>query len=1006
MKSLLKAIIERRIIVVLISAIIIAAGIYAAFTLPVRIQPAIDAPILTVSASVEKEIELDKMEDEVALPLENLAMNESFVKEVRVTTDTKNVSMIVILKDSVEANKVDRLQQDLQQKLNSVNIDLESSSVNRISTADYEFMNIAIFPDNLSNEAVQNEIKDIIVPQLREIGEVRKVSHNVDLYEKKYVFELKEEKVRSLQKATMIAEEVKQSFSSPLLGTMHYGGDDYRVRSEAFINSEEDLVNYRLQTGERLQDLVSVHIEQESDDYFQSMNGKPYYEIALIVSKTASEVEVSKQVREVMDNIYDSKTSAWEYEYIWDGSTFVTQSVKELVINILIGSVVAAIVLLVIFRSVKTMLVIGLSIPICVTASLASMKVFGYSINMVTLIGIGIGTGMIVDACIVVLENIFKYIQKGIYSKIDAVVLGTKEVIGPVFASILTTIAVFAPFVTLEGEIGKMAVQVSTVITVSLITSLLVSLTVIPIAAFNLVEVQKEASPFGVRLMGAFEKFLRFCLNRKWSFISIFVVLLVVSVYYLIAFVPKNYIPNVTPRELSIRYEIDENIDLELSKEILEEAAKKIQNVPGIDKVFYWTNENQSHMGRFYIHYLPTNEMPKSDEEVNEDVKNIVDETIPYSFFSMGQGQNDTAGQTEISVTSTSMSSILNVIPQIKEEVKLVGGVTGVESSVSDETKEWVIDFSKEQLQYYQLARQEVEQYVSLVLGGINDIDIKMNGKESTADIRFPQHYRESSHALYELPINEGVAVTLKDVSNLRQDPTARERERKDGQYEATLTIYHDVELKDRVVSQLETLISRSNTSDVQVAFAGREKQQSEGFQNLFIALIVALAVVFIILTFQFNRLRQPIIIFISLLFTGIGISLGFIITGRVFDIMAMIGVIMLAGIVVNNAIVLIDFINQHRYEYESIREAVVAGAKERMRPILTTTLTTIGGLIPMLIGGSNTSDFQTPIATAVVFGLLFSTLISLIFVPMLYEMFESRKRKVSKTRNAEEFVS
>lgn len=997
---MLKAIIERRIVVLLISILIVIAGVYSAMTLPIRIQPAVEAPFIKVSATVDPEVDIDKMEEEVTFPIENFVLNKNIVKEVLVTTNTKKMDMTIMLKDGSKDKDIDRLLQDVQQKLNGVSIDLDDSEVKRYSTADQEFMAIAIIPDDIHDVRVRDEVEDVLVSELQDIPDMKRVSHRIDMYDENYIFELRPEKVRSLERASMIADELKQSFSSPLLGSLSYEGEEYRVKSEADITNNGDIAQYRLQNGDPLTDLVNVTFERDIEDLVNKVNGKPYYNISLYISKTASEVKVAEQVREKMLELHGEQSSSWDYIYAWDSSEFISQAVKELIINIMIGSVVAALILLIIFRSIKTMMIIALSIPVCIMTTLIAINLYDFSINIVTLIGLGIGTGMIVDACIVVLENIFKKIQDGL-SRLDAVVEGTKEVIGPVFSSVLTTVAVFVPFGALEGEIGKMAVEMAVTVTVSLITSLVVSITVIPIFSFRLIDKQEKESSFTNKVMNFYEKVLYYCLKRKARIFLFFIVVLVGSVYYLVVFVPKNYIPAVSPRELFVRYEIDENSSFDLNKQLMDETAEQIQEVQGVGDVFYWSNKDESHRGTFVIHYLPKNEMPVSDDEVNEQVKDIIENKIPYSFFSLGNGQQNTEGQTQISLTATQMDAILNGLPAIKDEVRILNGVTGVESTISEKSKQWVLDFSREQLLHYGIPRQEVEQYLSLVLNGIRDIDIKINGEDRKAEIVFPEMYRQTSDALYNIPIKENTYVTLDDVAELSLEPTSSNRVRTDGEYETTLTVYHEKENKDKVVAQLDSYI-QGVSGDVKVEFAGREAQQSEGFQSLFNALLVALAVVFLILTVQFNRLRQPLIIFISLLFTGIGISLGFILTGRTFDIMAMIGVVMLAGIVVNNSIVLIDFINKNRDRYEDLRTAVLEGAKARLRPIFTTTLTTVGGLIPMLIGGTNTSEFQTPIATAVVFGLLFSTFISLLLVPMLYEVFERKSKNHRKSEHKE----
>ncbi|RSK28719.1 efflux RND transporter permease subunit [Bacillus sp. HMF5848] len=1000
---MIKGVLERKVIVFLISFIILIAGSLSALSLPIRINPAVNAPYIQVQASVDNEIDIEKMEKEVALPLENFILNEPIVKNVYVTTNTKNVSIQVLARDSAKQQELDRLMQDIQQRLNVLSVDLDYTDVKQFKASDMELMVLAIVPEDITDEKTRKEIEDVIVPALNNVKDMKRVQHSLQSYEERYVFELKDEKVKSLQKASQIANEVQQSFSSPLLGTISYDGDDFRVKSAQEIKTYEDVVNYRLQDGTPLLDLVNVKVERQSDSNFNRTEGKPYYEIIPYIVDTASEVKVSKEVRTVLEDLHNNRLTQWDYYYIWDSSEFIGQAVKELIINIMIGATVAATVLLLVFRNIRTVLVIAFSIPICIMTTFISMKMFNFSINMISLMGLGLGTGMIVDACIVVLENIFRKIQAG-YDRLQAVTEGTKEVIAPVVSSILTTVAVFLPIGLVEGMIGAMIKQLALTVTVSLLASLVVSMTVIPIASYSFIKQKEQSEKKEGRLLKAFEKTLVYALDRKIRTISIFVVALIASVMLLVAVVPKGFLPNVMPRFLQVQYEIDENVNFETSKQMLESVASKIKDIEGVSQLFYWTNEGRSHRASIFVHYLPVDEMTRSEDDVNAEVKKVIEENIPAQSLYLSSGVSDTSNQTLLSIKTTSIETMVQALPVVKEQLMAVDTVTGIETSMSEETKQWVIDFSQEQLSHYGLSRSEVEQYVALVLNGMKDIEIKINGQDRYANIQFSDAYREASDALYNIPIRDDIFISLDDVASLTTEQTQANRSRTDGEYETTITIYHDKEDKNTVVSSINAYLADYNNQEVDIGFAGREQDQAEGFQSLLTALVVSMASVFLILTIQFNKLRQPFIIFVSLAFTIIGVSIGFLVTGRTFDMMAMIGIIMLVGIVVNNAIVLIDFMNKHRDEFPTIREAVVEAAKVRVRPIFTTTLTTVGGLIPMLIGGSETSDFQTPIATAVVFGLLFSTFVSLLFVPMMYELFEKpRTRRAKRKRKQKE---
>jgi len=869
---------------------------------------------------------------------------------------------------------------------------MSHSEVKQYSTADNTFMALAFVPADPEDEKTRDELKNVVFAELAKIPEIRSVTDQLENFEYTYKFALKPEKVRSLETAAGIIEEIKSSFASSLLGSVSYGGENYRVRSQAGISSAAELESYRLSSGDRLGDVVEVSLERPADRQVSKHNNATYYEAELTIAETASEVKIAKKVNKTLQDLYENRQTDWEYYPIWDSSAFIGQAVNELVKNIIIGSIVAAVILLLVFKSFRTMLIIGVSIPICILTTFLAMKLFNFSINIITLMGLGIGTGMIVDACIVVLENIFRKLQAG-EKRLEAVLNGTAEVRGPVASSILTTIAVFVPISFLEGMVGEMMKQMAITISISLIASFLVAMVLIPVLAMFWAE-RKEPETGQTRGIAFYERLLHFFLARKKRVIIGFVLTLGLALFLLIAFVPKNYLPDVSERALYVRYQIEEKTDFDFAKKMMEEVAGRVLAVEGVQDVIYWSSENNSHTAGFYVHYLPVKEMTRSDEDVNAEIAEIFADTVPYSFISIGSGQSDTAGKLSLSLTSDSMGSLLRESPHIQEELQLLPGVTGVESDVLQGSEEWIIDFSPEQLAYYGLRRSEVERYLSLVMRGEPELTLRIDGEEKKASLVFPEIYRKSSDAFYLLPLVENQRVTVDDVAGLTLQPAEQNRLRQNESYHSNLTVFYQPENRDELLNLVGTLIENKKGGEVQISFAGREQDQQEAFVNLGIAMAVSFAAVFLILTVQFNRLAQPFLIMLSLPFAMIGVSIGFLTTGRTFDAVATIGVIMLIGIVVNNAIVLIDFINKNRNSYSTLRAAIVEAAKIRLRPNLTTTVTTIGGLFPLFVGGTSTSNFQTPIATAVLFGLFFSTAVSLLFLPVLYEIFESRKEK------------
>jgi len=994
---MLKKIIERKLVVLIACIVIIGAGLFSSFTLPIRLLPDITEPVLRVQAWVDHDEEPDKLEKEVVIPIEEIVLNDPSVSKVEVSTNTRMVNLTITFKDTSTQEDQDEIKRDVEKKLDALSFDLDGSSVNQYSVEDMEIMMIAFSPGVKDDPKVRQELENVVIPQLKKIPDVKHVTDTLDLYDKHYVFELKPESLKGVAKTGSLVDEIRQLFSTNILGTLSYDGEQIPVRTEPNFVSLEQLHQLKVSDGSKVLDHIDVQVKSEADSIFQYVNGKAFYMVTIKIAKGTSEVKVAEKIKAKLQELYSDKSTNWEYGYVWDSSLFIGQAVKELVINIAIGGLLAIVILLIVYRSFRTMLVIGLSIPISIMMTMATMDYFGFSINLISLIGLGLGTGMIVDACIVVLDNIFHRIQLGEERK-QAVIEGTKEVFSPVLSSVLTTVSVFVPVAILDGQIGNFMNQMAFTVTIALLSSLLVAFIVIPLLSLKFVRIKEQTPHFSNHLINKFTLLVTYCMDRKWRTVSLFITLLVIAIGLLITVIPKGFMGEVSERAIFINYEIEEKTPFKTSQEVLTSASKKIQEVEGVKDVYYWLNESNSHVGQMYIHYVDEDEMTRTEAEVKEEINQLFKESVPAVSYRVADGQGATGDQTIIKVSAKSIETLMAALPSIKEELSLYPGITGIESNINSTSKGWVIRFSEEQLQKNGLTRSSVEQYTGLVLNGVKDIDINVNGVQSKINIMSPEYFRHSSEALYQIPLDEKKLITLKEVATIETRETEGTRMRTDGQYETVLLLNLDKEKKDQVIPMLETYMKGYSVDEIQLSFGGAQMEQTEAFTELLKALAISVISVMIILIIQFNSMRQPFIIFISLLFTVIGVTVGFLVTGRLFDAMAMIGLVMLAGIVVNNAIVLIDFINQNRKKYETLREAIIEAVQLRIRPIFTTTMTTITGLIPMFIGGTPSSSFQTPIATSVIFGLMFSTFITLILVPILYEIFEGRReRKLQK---------
>lgn len=990
---MIRKIIDRPLIVVLVAAMVALAGVVSAVMLPIKLQPNVSMPFLMVTAQAEQETGLDQMERELAVPLEAIALQSDIVKNTKVTVTTQNVRLEIMLSDAAKKDEINSLREEFNQRMNRSSLSLSSQDVRQFSTSDQVIMVAAITAEDQAQAArMRTELKEKLLPALQEVAGISRIDHTFDRYVDQYILEFIPDQVDNVQQAAQIIDEIQSQFRGPLLGSLEVDGSTYSVQTKANVTTRSELMSLELSSGQALSEVVNISTRQAADNYFMRINGKPYEEVSIYATASSSEVKISNEVRQVFADKADEQQVDWDYVFAWDAADFIGGAISELVRNIVIGALVASLLLLAVFRSFRTMLVVGLSMPICICATLVSMFVFGYSINIITLLGIGLGTGMIVDACIVVIENIFRHLQEG-RSRREAIAEGTKEVIAPVTASVLTTVAVFIPITFLDGMIGSFMKELALTITVALLTSLIVAITLIPVLSVKLMKTGRPIHQEG-RLIQGYEKVLRYVLRRRWRMLLSFLLVLILAIYSVVALVPKNYIPNVSDRSLFIRYNMAEDTDYQETWNSMDETAEALLAMDGVQDVIYWGNQNSPTRATLIMLYDPAEEMNRPDAKVDEEIQDWIEENVSYASLNLNAGQADTSGEMSIAVTASSMSSILAAIPEVQEDIEAIEHVSGTEAELIENSRRWVIDFSSAALAEQAMTRQEVEQYLRLMLNGVPEMEVTIDGTPTTVAIRFPEKLRQTDDVLFEIPLRQQSGVTVNDVAELTQEESEARRVRQDGRYELIMKVYFDSDQRDQVVQEVRDFVERYSSPLIELDLAGTQQQQDEAFQKLLLAVAVAFAAVFLILTVQFNRLRQPFLIMLSLPFAMIGVSIGFLATGRTFDVVAMIGIVMLVGIVVNNAIVLIDFINKQRPHHEHVADAVIAGAKLRLRPIFTTTFTTVGGLIPMFIGGSASSDFQTPLATSVIFGLLFSTLVSLVVVPILYTLFERKLKR------------
>jgi len=822
-------------------------------------------------------------------------------------------------------------------------------------------------------------------------------------------------------------------------GRAFQGEKEYLVRVLGQFSGVEEIGEVRISTASggsiRLGDISEIEEGYKDVKSYSMVNDKP--SVALFVSKQsdANTVEVSRGIREALKELEGKLPAGVELLTIVDQAEFIEKSISNVVQNIIVGGFLAVFILFLFLRSIQNTLIIGLSIPISLVATFVLVYFRGLTINMMTLGGLALGVGMMVDNSIVILENIFRHRQQG-EGAIEAALNGSNEMSLAITASTLTTIAVFSPIVFVEGLASQIFSPLALTVSFSLLASLAVALTLIPMLASRVfppaVENYKSTADrrsilkkmlyvWGVLLEGVNEKYrnlLSWAITHKKIVVLITVASLIVSIA-LIPFIGVEFIPQMDEGLLSVNIEMPQGTRLERTEEVVEEVKEIIEKQPEVETIFvtvgsqlgqssaFMSGEGESEYARIDVQLVEKNKRERSTNDVVEALRKEI-QKIPGAEFEVSASNSLMPGgeissfsdPISVEIKGQEIGTLEKIANDIAEIISLVPGTREVEVSMENANPQAQVVVDRNKASFYGLSVSQINNAVRGSIEGQVATRYRTGSDEIDVRVYLDNEGDLSLNELEDLELTTptGVQIPLKEVAEVKITEGPSVIERKDQTRTVAVTSkLHGRDLGHVMEDIQEKLKDYNLPSGYTIEYGGESKEMAEAFGDLGFALILAVALVYMILAGQFESFLYPFVIMFSMPVTIVGVVLGLLLTGRSFNIPAFIGVIMLAGIVVNNAIVLVDYINQLRDRGLSREEAILEAGPHRLRPILMTTLTTVLGMLPLAFGFGEGAEVRAPMATALIGGLTTSTLLTLVFVPVMYILLEDIIIKLKK---------
>lgn len=1033
--SLYSSAVKKPVTTILVFVAVVIIGLFSLLKLPIDLYPDIDTNTIMVMTTYSGASSQD-IEQNVTRPLENTLNSVEHLKHI--TSNSKeNISIITL--EFEYGYDIDVLTNSVRDKLDMVSSmlpdDAETPIIFKFST-DMVPIVLLSAQANESLPGLYKILDENVANTLARVDGVGTVSisgapkREIHIYldpARLEAYDLTAESVIQL-----VAAENKNVPG----GTFDMGSDTYSLRVQGEFKDPTEMRDLVVGSKDgavvRLSDVARIDdsVEERAQETYN--NGQRGAMIIVQKQSGANSVEISNKIKKILPDIQKKLPSDVKLDYIVDTSDNIRNTINSLVETVEYALLFVVIVVFFFLGRWRATVIIALTIPISLIASFIYLLATGNTLNIVSLSALSISIGMVVDDAIVVLENVTTHIERGSDPK-QAAVHGTNEVAISVVASTLTLIAVFFPLTLVTGMTGVLFRQLGWMVTIMMVISTAAALSLTPMLCSQLLRLQPVKGKLFTKFYGpierfldklddGFQKLLGIVVKHRWI-TTAGALLIFFGSMQLTKFIGSEFFPTSDNSRLGITLELPVGSRVEIAKDLTERIYKDwTKKYPEIDKFNYtvgqastdntWASmqSNGSHIISMNITLKPIKERTKSLTEVaalmREDLKKYP-ELDKYQVNVGGSRGGSMSGQSTINyeIYGYDLEKTDSVAQRLKRILSSVKGTADIRISRDNYQPEYQVDFDRQKLAIYGLNLTTAANALRNRINGSTASYFREDGDEYDIKVMYDPEHRQSIEDIENILLfnARGKGVRLKEVGTVVERFNPPTIERKDRERIITVsTVVQDRPMSD-IIADAQPLIDKMEVpSGVSINLSGSYEDQQDSFRDLAMLAVLIIILVYIVMASQFESFTYPGIIMTSIMFAFSGVVLILWITGTNLNVMSMIGGIMLIGIVVKNGIVLIDYITLNRERGMSITKSVLHAGKSRMRPVLMTSLTTILGMVPMAVGTGEGAEMWRPMGVAVIGGLTFSTILTLLFVPTLYTIFafngvRRQRRKLQK---------
>lgn len=1006
--------VKRPVGVIMLILGVLVLGIVSLKNLAVDLYPKIEVPVAVITTTYQG-ASPQEVERLISEPIESVVGSIQGIDSIQ-SVSSPNSSMVIMQFDW--GTNIDNALNDIRERIDQVAgmlpEDADRPSVLRIDPQQTPVMWIGL--SGAAPEKLQDIVKDEIEPYFERVDGVASISTQGGK-EREIRVEIDQAKLNSYGvSASQLVEALRSENQAASAGNLEKGSQELQVRIDGEFTKVEDIKKTPIQ----LQDGRTIELEDvaEVKDTFKDLlttsrvNHEPALVLSVLKQSDANTVKVADGMYEAIDEMQAQlKEDGISLSIILDTSDFIRQSIDSVVNNIISGAVLSTIILLFFLKSIRAMLVIGLTIPIGIIATFSLMYFTGETLNILSMGGLALGIGMMVDSAIVIMEHIFSMRQKGVPLQ-EAAIKGGSELAPAVIASTLTSVVVFAPIVFVDGLAAELFRPLALTVSFSQFAALAAALTLVPMLSARLL---KNVKTIGAvteaaeteEAAGRFKKFMKSVSRRysrflEWALqhrktVLLTTFLLIVGSFGLVPFIGSSFIPPSDQGQISLDIVAREGAQLKEMEAVVDEVDKKLKKYDDTIETSYVTvGGNNTGFGTpvtneaSYIIQLV--EADKRNIDTTTMIKNLEKEMkdIPGAEFKVGDMNTGfgSGAPVDIKISGPDLDVLKDLAQQVTWIVEDVKGTYNIDNTVAEGRPEIKIEVKRDLVSQYGLSYQQVMNEIKLGFDGQVATRYRTDGNEYDVRVLLPEDKRQTIRDLENMTIrsSNGIDIPLSAVAELKQVQGPAEINRDNQQRQVSVTS----DIRDRdlgtINAEIKAKIDQLSVPEgYRISTGGQGEDMAESFQDLSLALLLSIFLVYLVMAVQFESFAYPFVIMFSLPTTVIGVLVGLFITQKPLSVPAFIGIIMLAGIVVNNGIILVEYINILRQKGYERMEAIIDAGLSRIRPIFMTALSTILGMVPLALGIGEGAEAQAPMAVVIIFGLTFSTLFTLVLVPVVY---------------------